>query len=100
MQGFAQSLVVLPLPLQVVLAVGVLFVVRLALGKFLPDAALSEISAAITTALLTIIGIVLGLIPLELEAVATAILNLLAILLGGVVVVNGYVKARRNGFLK
>ena len=100
MLGFAQSLVVLPLPLQVVLAVGVLFAVRLALGKFLPDAALSEIAAAITTALLTVIGVVLGLVPLEFEAVATAILNLLAILLGGVVVVNGYVKARRNGFLK
>ena len=100
MQGFAQSLVILPLPLQAVLAVAVLFAVRLALGKFFPDAALSEIAAAITTALLTVIGVALGLIPLEFEAVATAVLNLIAILLGGVIVVNGYAKARRNGFVK
>ena len=63
-------------------------------------AGLTFMEVIVYTALLTVIGVALGLIPLEFEEVANAILNLIAILLGGVVVVNGYIKARRNGFLK
>lgn len=101
MQAFALTLVELPLQLQIVIGVAVMFGVRYLLGRFnLPEDKLSEIAAAVTTAILTTIGALLGLIPPEFAAVATAALNLLAVLLGGVIVVNGYLKARRNGFLK
>jgi len=99
MEGFVNSIVVLPNELKVVLAAAVLYVIRLALGKFFPDAALSEIAAVVTAALFVAIGALLGQIPPEFEAIATAVLQLLAILLGSVVVVNGYLKARANGFL-
>jgi uncharacterized membrane protein YjjP (DUF1212 family) len=100
MHGFVQSLVVLPDPLKIFLAGLVLYAVRFLLSKWLPEAALSEIAAAVTTALFVVIGALLGLIPPEFEAIATAALTLLAVLLGTVVVVNSYLKARERGFLK
>lgn len=101
MQAFAASLVELPIQLQAVIAVAVMFGVRYLLGRFnLPEDKLSEIAAMVTTVILTTIGALLGLIPPEFAAVATAILNLLGVLLGGVIVVNGYLKARKQGFLK
>ena len=100
MLQFAVTLVSLPIELQIALGVGVLFVVRAVLGKFLPEQATVEIAGAITTALVTIIGVLLGLIPVELEAIAVAILNLLVVLVGGGLAVNLYLKARRQGLLK
>ena len=95
-----QALVELPVELQALLAGVVLLGVRFLLGKFLPEAALSEIAAAVTTALLVAIQAALGLIPLEFEAIAMAVLQLIVVLLGMVVVVRGYQKARANGFLR
>lgn len=96
---FGQSIIELPLQLQAVIAVAVLYAVRAVLGRWLPEDKLSEIAAAFTAAVLTTLGALLGLIPPSLEGIATVLLNLLALLLGGVAVVNGYLKARKNGFL-
>lgn len=89
-EAFVQSLVVLPDTLKAAIALGVLYLVRLALAGRVPDQFLTEVSAVITTALVSVIELALGLIPLSFEAVAAAVLNLIAVLLGGVVVVNGY----------
>jgi hypothetical protein len=95
-----QAIVELPVELQAILAGVVLIAVRLLLGKFLPEANLSEIAAAVTTALIVAIQAFLGLIPPEFEAVASAVLRLIVLLLGMVVVFRGYQKARANGFLR
>lgn len=90
MEAFVQSLVVLPDPIKGAIALGVLYLVRLVLAGRVPDQFLTEVSAVITTALVSVIELALGLIPYSFEAVAAAVLNLIAVLLGGVVVVNGY----------
>ena len=99
MEGFVQQIVTFPDELKIALAVGVLYLVRLLLAGRVPDENLSEIAAAITTALITVIGILLGLIPVDFEAIATATLRLLAVLLGSVIVINGYLRAREHGLL-
>lgn len=81
-QGVAQEVVELPQKLQVLIAAGVMWIVSLALQGRVPDEFLSEISAAITTALITILGVLLRLIPAEFESIANAIVNLIVVLLG------------------
>jgi hypothetical protein len=83
-QGIVARVVELPQQLQAVIAVGVAGLVALALKGRVPDEYLSEISVAISTGLITIIGVLLRLIPLEFEGIATAILNLIVVLLGTV----------------
>lgn len=81
-RGVAQEVVELPQKLQVLIAAGVMWIVSLALQGRVPDEFLSEISAAITTALITILGVLLRLIPAGFESIANAILNLIVVLLG------------------
>lgn len=90
MEGFAMWLVVLPDELKAAIALGVLYLVRLVLAGRVPDQFLTELAAVITTALITAIELALGLIPPQFEMVAAAILQLIAVLLGGILVVNGY----------
>jgi hypothetical protein len=86
--GFAVARVVeLPTELAGLLAGAVYFVVSLALQGRLPDEYIEEIAGAVTTALLSIIAVGLRLIPLEFEALATGLLNVLVIILGVVSVV-------------
>lgn len=89
-EAFANWLVVLPDPIKAAIAVGILYLVRSLLANRVPDELLIEIAGAITVALVTIINLLLGLIPFQFEAIAMAILNLIAILLGAVFVVNGW----------
>lgn len=100
MLQIAVTLVSLPVELQIALGVAVLFVVRAVLGKFLPEQATVEIAGILTTAVIAIVGVLLGLIPVGLEPIATALLNLLVVLVGGGLAVNLYLKARRQGLLK
>ena len=87
--GFAQTVVVLPDQLQAAIGLAVLYLVGLALRGRVPDEWVMEIAATITTALITILGVLLRLIPLEFESVATAILNLIVVLLGSLTLVRG-----------
>ena len=86
-QGLAQSVVVLPDPLQAAIGLGVLYLVGLALSGKLPAEYVMEIAAAITTALITIIGVLLRLIPLGFEPIANSILTLIVVLLGSLALV-------------
>jgi predicted small secreted protein len=81
-QGAAQTVVELPSQLQALIGLGVLYVVGLLLRGRVPDQILMEIAAAITTALITVIGLALQLIPLEFEPLANTILTLIVVLLG------------------
>ncbi len=88
-QGVAHKVVVLPDPLQVAIGLGVLYVIGLLLNGRLPAEYVMEISAAITTAVVTILGVLLRLIPLGVEPIANAIMNLLVVLLGSLGLVRG-----------
>jgi predicted small secreted protein/small basic protein len=81
-QGVAQTVVELPDPLQALIGLGVLYVVGLLLRGRIPDQYVMEIAAAITTALITVIGLLLQMIPLEFEPLANTILTLIVVLLG------------------
>ena len=96
---FANTLVQLPVELQAVLAVAVMYAVRRLLAGRVPDEFVTRIAAAVTGLLLTVSGLLLGLIPLEFGAVAVAILNLLVVLLGGIVAVNALTSRDPKGFL-
>lgn len=86
----------LPDELKVAIAAGILFLVRLLLAGRVPDSFLTELAAVITTALITVIELALGLIPPEFEPVAAAILRLIAALLGAILVVRAYLVARAS----
>lgn len=88
-QGVAQGVVELPSELQALIGLGVLYLVGLALRGRVPDEFVMEVAATLTTALITILGLALRLIPVEFEAVATAILNLIVVLLGSLTLVRG-----------
>lgn len=81
-QGAAQSVVELPSELQALIGLGVLYVVGLVLRGRVPDQFLMEIAAAITTALITVIGVLLQMIPVDMEPLANTILTLIVVLLG------------------
>jgi len=100
-QGVVQRVVELPNQLQALIAAGVAGLVALVAKGRVQDEYLSEISVAISTGLITIIGVLLRLIPLQFEEIATAILNLIVVLLGTVWVL-GLVRkgAMRVGLLK
>src|SRR5262245_13240662 len=98
--GLVQRVVELPQQLQAVIATAVAGLVALALKGRVPDTSLSEISVAISTALITIIGVLLRLIPLQFESVATAVLNLIVVLLGTVWVLGLVRKATMQVLLK
>jgi hypothetical protein len=88
MESLSAWAIGLPNELKAAIAVAVLYAVRLALAGRVPDQWLMELAAAITTALITVIELALGLVPPEFEAVAVAILNLIAVLIGSILVVN------------
>lgn len=94
MNGFVATLVGLPPELKAAIAVLVMLGLRALLSGRVPDAVLTELAGVITTALLAGIGILLGLIPAQFEAVATAILQLIAVLVGTILVVRAYLVAR------
>ena len=77
-----QKVVEMPNQLQAVLAAGVAWLVRLLLSGRVPEDYLNEIAVAITSALITVVGVFLRLIPVELEGIAFALLNLVVVLLG------------------
>jgi hypothetical protein len=90
MSEMALFVIALPEELKIALAGLVLAGVRLLLAGRVPDAYISEVAAVITTAIITIIELSLGLIPGEFEMVVAAVLRLIAILLGMVFAANGY----------
>lgn len=96
MESFAMGLVALPNELKLALAAGVLYLARLALAGRVPDAWVSELAVVISTALIAGVEMLLGLIPLEFEAVAAQVLQLIVILLGMVLAANGYRLARAS----
>ncbi len=66
----------------------------------MPEAFLTELAAVLTTALITVIELALGLVPPEYEEVAAAALRLIAALLGSVLVVRAYMVARASARAK
>jgi hypothetical protein len=94
--SLTQTIVSLPDELKLAIAAGILFLVRLVLDGRVPDKYISEIAAAISTALITVIGVLLGMIPPEFEALANSILSLIVVLLGMVFAVNAYRMVRHN----
>ena len=86
-QGFAHTVVQLPDQLQAAIGLGVLYLVGLLLRGRVPDEWVMEIAAAITTAVIAVLGVLLRLIPLEFETIATAILSLIVVLLGGLTLI-------------
>lgn len=100
-QGIAQGVVELPMQLQAVIGVAVAYVVGILLRGRLPDEWVMEIASVITTAAIAILGIILRLIPLEFEVLATAVLNVLVVLLGGFGLVRGlFVMFKAQAFAK
>lgn len=92
---FAAHLVTLPTEIQLALAAGVLILVRLILAGRVNDKYISEIAAAITTFLVTVINLALGAIPAEFEPLAIAVLNTLVIILGMILAANAYRAVRQ-----
>jgi CHASE2 domain-containing sensor protein len=92
-QGIGQRAVELPPQLQALIGLGVLYLVGLLLRGRVPDEFVMEIAATLTTATLTVIGVLLRLIPLEFEPVANAILNLIVVLLGMLTLARGLLVA-------
>lgn len=98
--AFSAWVVALPTELKAAIAIGVLYLVRLLLAGRVSDEWLTELAGIVTTALVAVIELALGLIPLQFEAVATAILRLIAVLLGGILVVRAYLLVRKNAWLE
>jgi hypothetical protein len=96
MEAFAMYVIGLPEELKAAIAIGVLALVRVLLAGRVPDAFVTELAAVITTALITVIELALGLIPVEFEPVAAAILRLIAVLLGTILVARAYLVARAS----
>ena len=88
-QGVAQGVVELPTQLQAIIGVAVAYVIGLLLRGRIPEEFVMEIASAITTAVIAIVGVLLRLIPLNAEALATSILNVLVVLLGSFGVLRG-----------
>lgn len=84
--GFARA-VEMPTELTAVIAGGIFFLISLVLEGKLPAEYIEEISGAITTAVVTILAVLLRMVPPEFEALATGLLNVLVIILGMVSVV-------------
>jgi hypothetical protein len=80
--GFVAQVVELPTELAGALAGAIFFVVSLVLSGRIPNEYIEEIAGAITTALVTILSVLLRLVPVEFEPLATAILGILVIILG------------------
>ncbi len=96
MNGFVATLVGLPPELKAAIALAVLALVRLALSGRVPDAWATELAGVITTAVVAVFELALGLIPARFEAIAAAILQLIVVLLGAVVAVRVYLLARSH----
>jgi hypothetical protein len=99
MAGFAQTLVELPNELKVVLAGLCLAAVQALLSGRVPDEVVSKFAALVTAFVLGIVEVALGMIPLEFEEVAVAILQLLVVLFGFVVAKNLFKQANERGLL-
>jgi hypothetical protein len=86
----AATAVALPDQIKAAIAIGVLYLVRLVLAGRVPDQWLTELAGAITAAIITLIQLLLGLIPSQFDAIVAAVLQLIVVLLGGVLLINGY----------
>lgn len=93
---FAASLVALPPELKGAIAIGVLAVVRLILEGRVPDKFVTELAGIITTGIIAVVELALGLVPASFEGVAVAVLNLLAVLLGTILVGRVYLVAHAS----
>jgi hypothetical protein len=100
MQEFANSIVALPDELKIVIAGVVLALVYAVLKGRVADEVVGKIAVLVSTAVIGIIEIALGLIPAELEAVAVNVLQLIVLLGGWVVAKNLYFQADERGLLK
>jgi hypothetical protein len=96
METFVTYVVGLPEPLKAAIAILVLAVVRLVLAGRVPDDWLTELAGVITTAVISIIELALGLIPPEFDAVVAAALNLIAVLLGTIFAARAYLIVRHS----
>jgi hypothetical protein len=94
METFVSFVVGLPEPLKAAIAIAVLALVRLVLAGRVPEEWLTELAGVLTTALIAVIELALGLIPPEFDAVVAAVLNLIAILIGTIFVVRAYMIVR------
>lgn len=91
MNEFASFLGGLPVELQAFIALAVLAGVRALLAGRVPEQFVTELAAVISTALIAIIELALGLIPSEFDSIVAAILQLIVVLLGAVTVARLYV---------
>lgn len=82
--------IALPDEIKAAIAVGVLYLVRLLLAGRVSDEWLIELAGLITAFIIAVIELALGLVPMQFEMVVVAVLKLIAVLLGSVLVVNGY----------
>lgn len=96
MNAFAMYVIGLPPELKAAIALAVMFGLRAILAGRVPDAWLTELAGVLTTGLITVIELVLGLVPGEFEAVAQAVLQLIAVLLGAIFVIRAYLAARHS----
>ena len=85
-QTFAASLIAMPPELKGAIAIGVLAVVRLLLEGRVPDRFVTELAGIITTGIIAAVELALGLAPTSFEGLTMAVLNLLAVLLGTILV--------------
>lgn len=96
MESFVSFVVGLPEPLRAAIALLVLAAVRLLLAGRVPDEWLTELASVITTAVISVIELALGLIPPEFDAIVAAVLNLIVVLLGTVFVARAYLIVRHS----
>lgn len=96
MNHLVTTIVALPDELKGAIALAVLAAVRILLNGRVADSFVTELAAIITTAVLALLQLLLGLIPPQFEAVADAVLKLLVVLLGSVFIVRAYMLAHKH----
>ena len=96
MNAFVTYAIGLPVEIKAAIAIGVMFLVRLALAGRVPDRIVTELAGIITTAVVAVIELALVFIPPEFEAVAAAVLQLIVVLLGSVLAVRAYLVVKHS----
>lgn len=100
MENFVTYVVELPPELKIAIAFLVMLGIRALLAGRVPEQALTELAAVITTAVVGVIEVLLGLVPPEFSAVGAAILQLIVVLLGSVFVIRAYLTVRHSADLR
>jgi hypothetical protein len=99
-ETFALYVLELPVEVKAAIALAVLALLRAVLAGRVPDEWLTEVAGVLTTAIVTLIQLALGLIPPEFHFIAQAVLQLIAVLLGGILTLRVYLLAKASATVR